>query len=169
MPQLDKQFALVRDGKLWVEPAEGCQGVYVRISGEQVLEHGDEPAGPLAALELLKHGAFDHGPWRLCPALNPTGLAAGTVLLTSLGVALIGRAATADALKAFWRREYVPGQTTLMVVGDVDPAQLAMLTTRYFGEWKGNGVKGPEAFDAVPFLQLLNEHGAPWAMEDRPL
>ena len=25
--------------------------------------HGDEPAGPLAALELLKHGAFDHGPW----------------------------------------------------------------------------------------------------------
>jgi len=40
--------------------------------------HGDEPAGPLAALELLKGGAFDHGPWRLCPALNPTGLAGGT-------------------------------------------------------------------------------------------
>jgi protein MpaA len=40
--------------------------------------HGDEPAGPLAALELLKPGAFDHGPWLLCPALNPTGLAAGT-------------------------------------------------------------------------------------------
>ncbi len=37
------------------------------------------------------------------------------------------------------------------------------------GEWKGNGVKGPEAFDAVPFLQLLNEHGAPWVMEERPL
>ncbi|MFN0127609.1 MAG: M14 family metallocarboxypeptidase [Verrucomicrobiales bacterium] len=40
--------------------------------------HGDEPAGPLAALELLRAGAFDHGCWRLCPALNPTGLAAGT-------------------------------------------------------------------------------------------
>lgn len=39
--------------------------------------HGDEPAGPLAALELLKQGAFDEG-WTLCPALNPTGLAAGT-------------------------------------------------------------------------------------------
>ena len=37
------------------------------------------------------------------------------------------------------------------------------------GEWKGNGVKGPEAFDAVPFLQLLNEHGAPWAMEERAI
>lgn len=40
--------------------------------------HGDEPAGPLAALELLKQGAFDDGRWLLCPALNPTGLAAGT-------------------------------------------------------------------------------------------
>lgn len=41
--------------------------------------HGDEPAGPLAALELLKAGAFDDGrAWTLCPALNPTGLAAGT-------------------------------------------------------------------------------------------
>ena len=37
------------------------------------------------------------------------------------------------------------------------------------GVWKGNGVKGPEAFDAVPFLELLNEHGAPWAMEERPI
>jgi predicted deacylase len=40
--------------------------------------HGDEPAGPLAALELLRTGQFDEGAWLLCPALNPTGLAAGT-------------------------------------------------------------------------------------------
>ena len=41
--------------------------------------HGDEPAGPLAALALLKDGFFDHGPsWTLCPAVNPVGLAAGT-------------------------------------------------------------------------------------------
>jgi len=40
--------------------------------------HGDEPAGPLAALELLRDGHFDEGSWLLCPALNPTGLAAGT-------------------------------------------------------------------------------------------
>jgi saccharopine dehydrogenase-like NADP-dependent oxidoreductase len=37
------------------------------------------------------------------------------------------------------------------------------------GEWKGVGVKGPEAFRADPFLALLNEHGAPWAMEEQPL
>lgn len=41
--------------------------------------HGDEPAGPLAALEMLRSGAFDDGrPWSICPALNPTGLLAGT-------------------------------------------------------------------------------------------
>jgi saccharopine dehydrogenase-like NADP-dependent oxidoreductase len=36
-------------------------------------------------------------------------------------------------------------------------------------EWKGIGVLGPEAFDAVPFLDLLGEHGVAWAMEDRPV
>jgi len=35
------------------------------------------------------------------------------------------------------------------------------------GEWTGAGVKGPEAFSADPFLALLAEHGATWAMEDR--
>ncbi len=39
--------------------------------------HGDEPAGPLAALELLRGGQLDDG-WIICPALNPTGLAAAT-------------------------------------------------------------------------------------------
>lgn len=40
--------------------------------------HGDEPAGPLAALELLRSGQLDTGSWLVCPALNPSGLAAGT-------------------------------------------------------------------------------------------
>ena len=35
------------------------------------------------------------------------------------------------------------------------------------GTWKGAGVVGPEAFDAVPFLDLLNEHGAPYGIEER--
>ena len=30
------------------------------------------------------------------------------------------------------------------------------------GTWSGTGVLGPEAFDAVPFLELLNEYGSPW-------
>lgn len=40
------------------------------------------------------------------------------------------------------------------------------------GTWTGAGVKGPEAFDAVPFLELLaapkpHGYGSPWGMEDR--
>ena len=34
------------------------------------------------------------------------------------------------------------------------------------GRWSGTGVLGPEAFDAVPFLDLLNEHGSPWGMRE---
>ena len=40
--------------------------------------HGDEPAGPLALLALLKEGFFNTANhWLICPALNPEGLAAG--------------------------------------------------------------------------------------------
>jgi saccharopine dehydrogenase-like NADP-dependent oxidoreductase len=35
------------------------------------------------------------------------------------------------------------------------------------GTWSGAGVLGPEAFDAVPFLDLLADYGAPWAMVER--
>ncbi len=37
------------------------------------------------------------------------------------------------------------------------------------GSWKGAGVLGPEAFDAVPYLELLNEHGVSWAMQEQPV
>lgn len=37
--------------------------------------HGDEPAGPLALLELLREGKLDETySWYVCPVLNPTGL-----------------------------------------------------------------------------------------------
>ncbi|MCU1453037.1 MAG: Saccharopine dehydrogenase [Acidimicrobiales bacterium] len=36
------------------------------------------------------------------------------------------------------------------------------------GTWTGAGVLGPEAFDAVPFLDLLTEYGSPWAMRETP-
>ena len=34
------------------------------------------------------------------------------------------------------------------------------------GAWSGAGVLGPEAFDAVPFLDLLTAYGSPWGMRD---
>ena len=41
---------------------------------------------------------------------------------------------------------------------------LEMIAT---GQWTGVGVCGPEAFPADPFLALLADHGAPWALEER--
>jgi saccharopine dehydrogenase-like NADP-dependent oxidoreductase len=35
------------------------------------------------------------------------------------------------------------------------------------GVWSGAGVLGPEAFDAVPFLDLLAEHGSPHGIDER--
>jgi saccharopine dehydrogenase (NAD+, L-lysine forming) len=34
------------------------------------------------------------------------------------------------------------------------------------GVWSGTGVLGPEAFDAVPFLDLLIEYGSPWGQRE---
>jgi saccharopine dehydrogenase-like NADP-dependent oxidoreductase len=34
------------------------------------------------------------------------------------------------------------------------------------GVWSGKGVLGPEAFDAVPFLDLLTAYGSPWGLRE---
>ena len=36
------------------------------------------------------------------------------------------------------------------------------------GTWSGAGVLGPEAFDAVPYLERLADYGSPHAVEERP-
>ena len=35
------------------------------------------------------------------------------------------------------------------------------------GDWSGTGILGPEAFDAVSFLDLLTEYGAPWGQREQ--
>jgi saccharopine dehydrogenase (NAD+, L-lysine-forming) len=35
------------------------------------------------------------------------------------------------------------------------------------GAWSGAGVLGPEAFEPTPFLDLLNDYGSPWGLEER--
>ncbi len=34
------------------------------------------------------------------------------------------------------------------------------------GVWSGTGILGPEAFDPVPFMDLLVDYGSPWGMEE---
>ena len=60
-----KGYSLVR---------EGAPAVYLSTG-----MHGDEPAGPLALLELLANGLLERSlTFHICPCLNPTGLALKT-------------------------------------------------------------------------------------------
>jgi saccharopine dehydrogenase-like NADP-dependent oxidoreductase len=59
-------------------------------------------------------------------------------------------------------REY--GSQAVVLQTAVNPVVAFELLHR--GTWSGTGVLGPEAFDAVPFLELLNEYGMPWGMRE---
>lgn len=63
------------EGGLWAWERPAC-GPRIYVSAGI---HGDEPAGPMAMLELLKAGFFSSHSchWLLCPAINPAGLASG--------------------------------------------------------------------------------------------
>lgn len=45
-------------------------------------------------------------------------------------------AATADTLRAFWSREYVPSKTTLVIVGDFDPDVVELAIRTRFADWQ---------------------------------
>jgi zinc protease len=49
------------------------------------------------------------------------------------------KAATSASVKAFHDRWYRPENTVIVVAGDADPKQLALLVEKYFGDWKGKG------------------------------
>ena len=59
-------------------------------------------------------------------------------------------------------REY--GHQCVVWQTAVNPVVALELLAR--GTWAGTGVLGPEAFDAVPFLDLLTEYGSPWGQRD---
>jgi zinc protease len=47
--------------------------------------------------------------------------------------------ATAEGLRAFYRRWYRPERTTIVMVGDADPAMMEELIRNRFGGWRGEG------------------------------
>jgi saccharopine dehydrogenase-like NADP-dependent oxidoreductase len=59
-------------------------------------------------------------------------------------------------------REY--GHQCVVWQTAVNPVVALELLAR--GTWKGAGVLGPEAFDAVPFLDLLTDYGSPWGRRE---
>ncbi len=60
-------------------------------------------------------------------------------------------------------REY--GHQCVVWQTAINPVVALELLAR--GVWSGAGVRGPEAFDAVPFLDLLREYGSPWGLREQ--
>jgi saccharopine dehydrogenase (NAD+, L-lysine-forming) len=59
-------------------------------------------------------------------------------------------------------REY--GHQAVVWQTAINPCVALELLAR--GTWKGSGVLGPEAFDAVPYLDLLTAYGSPWGIRE---
>ena len=51
--------------------------------------------------------------------------------------------ATAEGLRGFWAREYVPGHVTLFVVGDFDPDAVESAVKTRFGDWRPAPAEAP--------------------------
>ena len=66
-----------------------------------------------------------------------------------------------------WSAEHYDAQAVVWQTALVPVISLELLAT---GVWSGTGVKGPEEFDAKPFLDMLAspaEFNQPWGMQDR--
>jgi len=64
----------------------------------------------------------------------------------------------ADSMREYGHQAVVWQTAINPVIG------LELLAT---GTWSGVGVLGPEAFDAVPYLDLLKDYGSPWQIIER--
>jgi len=53
-------------------------------------------------------------------------------------------AATGDSVRAFHDRWYRPGNTVVIISGDMDPALFSRLIVKHFAGWQGKGANPPE-------------------------
>ncbi|MEU4217227.1 saccharopine dehydrogenase C-terminal domain-containing protein [Actinoplanes sp. NPDC026623] len=103
---------------------------------------------------------------------DPAGLGHRMTGSTCAGTLVTGADRDGDPLTVYlyhvvdneWSmREY--GSQAVVWQTAVNPViALELLAT---GSWRGAGVLGPEAFDAVPFLDKLVEYGSPWLMREQ--
>ncbi|NYD58375.1 saccharopine dehydrogenase-like NADP-dependent oxidoreductase [Nocardioides marinisabuli] len=102
---------------------------------------------------------------------DPAGIGPRMTGKTCAGVWVTGRGTDGEPRSTYlyhvvdneWTmREY--GHQCVVWQTAVNPVvALELLAT---GVWKGAGVLGPEAFDAVPFLDLLSAYGSPWGIRE---
>jgi zinc protease len=80
------------------------------------------------------------------------------------GTAASEKSISRDDLVAFWKRNFTPSGSALVISGDLTPAQARELAERYFGSWKGDAAAiAPPAIPAVPqrAIYIIDKPGAP--------
>lgn len=97
-----------------------------------------------------------------------------------IGTAATLNAATAEGLRAFWQREYVPAQTTVVVIGDYDPAVVETAIRARFADWQARPAEPQPAagpvdvrrkgltgihLDQALSEQIIATRHAPWLEE----
>jgi saccharopine dehydrogenase-like NADP-dependent oxidoreductase len=142
---------------------------------------GDEFIGVLKTLHMLgldstakvRVGGVDVSPRDVVAACLPDPAALGDRMRgkTCAGTWVTGRGKDGQPREVYlyhvvdneWSmREY--GSQAVVWQTAINPVVgLELLAS---GAWTGTGVLGPEAFDAVPFLDLLTEYGSPWGIRE---
>ncbi len=87
--------------------------------------------------------------YKMMRALRKGLYPAGDPGLRQATPATVGKLTLADA-KAYYRQVYRPDMTTIVVVGDVSPAQAKAKVEKYFGAWKATGSKPAVVPKPVP-------------------
>jgi saccharopine dehydrogenase-like NADP-dependent oxidoreductase len=145
---------------------------------------GDEFIGVLRTLHLLgldsttkvRVGGVEVAPRDVVAAClpDPAGLGDRMHGKTCAGTWVTGRGLDGSPREVYlyhvvdngWSmREY--GSQAVVWQTAINPVAALELLER--GTWSGAGVLGPEAFEPVPFLDLLVEYGAPWGMREEPV
>ncbi len=103
---------------LLLDPAEFAKEIEV-VKEERRLRTDDKPTGTV-------YEQFNAVAWRASPYRNPI-----------IGWMHDLDSMTADDLRAWYERYYAPANATLVVVGDVDPDEVAALARQHFGPLRG--------------------------------
>jgi zinc protease len=103
-------------------------------------------AGELTSPDYLYHRAISLG---LLPSSDPTLREATLQSVSSLTLA--------DAL-SYYHRAFRPDETTIVVIGDVTPAQARTSIERWFGSWKASGSKPDLDLAKVPLNRPSVSH-----------
>ena len=81
-----------------------------------------------------------------------------------LGTEESNKAITREEVQSFWKTRYVPGNTALVVTGDITESEVRAVAEKYFGNWTGSKPESnlkPAENSLTRHIVLVDNPGAP--------